>query len=417
MAASEAPTGWASWPNRLLLAALALMPSLFNLTLPVFIALGLHKLWKSRKLWREALDTHWPLCSLLSVTLALTPFAAEPARHLYGWLCQLAFGALIWLLIRQSLRDDGLQATDVLSALLLGALPICLIGWLQYFNLGFIVRFLALPPSDGLWSFFLIDWLVVPVQHAHARVYSLFFAPPMLGVYLATLLPLALNKVQQAKSRERQALWGLTLFLLLSVLALSFTRIAWIAAIISVALYLLLCGTRRAALWLLAGSATLAALSLIALPGIWMHTWQRMSTLLALENHSNSGRLEIWLRSWEAILARPLTGHGLLSFWPVFPDYRWRMPHTHSLILQQLFETGLIATTLFYAWLSQVFRRLGRDPFETGIGCSLLAWLICGWADHPGFESRNLLLFWILAGISTYLKSRVAVYPSLSAPS
>ena len=76
-------------------------------------------------------------------------------------------------------------------------------------------------------------------------------------------------------------------------------------------------------------------------------------------------------------------------------------------VLFRLFQ-GLIVLAAIYA---VTFFLVAATP---GL---LLAWLICGWADHPGFESRNLLLFWILAGISTYLKSRVAVYPSLSAPS
>ncbi|MEZ0373389.1 MAG: O-antigen ligase family protein, partial [Candidatus Sericytochromatia bacterium] len=384
--------------NRLLLCLFLLLPFFHLLSLPLLAGLGAWTLWQQRSSLGQRLRECLPLLFLLGTTLLLTPWTLDPARHLYGWVVHLAWYIFVYVFVRLRL-DAGLKPESLVTVLLAGAVPICLLGWVQYANFGFVIRTLPLPPGDGLWSFYLIDLVMVPVQHAHARIYSLFYAPPMLGVYLAVLLPLGLHRLQKARSARARLLWAGTLFLLVSGLVLSYTRIAWIAAAIAAGAWFAAAGSRRILLWLLACLALLGGISL-AWPPLWQQAWERLLSIGSLEHYSNAGRIEIWQRSWQAFCTHWFSGTGLLNFWRVFPEYRWRWPHAHSLLLQQLLEMGLVATCLFYAWLGTLFRRLGSEPLARALGCGLLAWLVCGWADYPAYEPRNQFLFWTLAALA-----------------
>ncbi|MEZ0375383.1 MAG: O-antigen ligase family protein, partial [Candidatus Sericytochromatia bacterium] len=353
--------------NRLLLCLFLLLPFFHLLSLPLLAGLGAWTLWRQRSGLGGLLRCEGLLLiALLGTSLLLTPWTLDPARHLYGWVVHLAWYVFVYVFVRLRL-DVGLKPESLVTVLLAGAVPICLLGWVQYANFGFVIRALPLPPGDGLWSFFLIDLVMVPVQHAHARIYSLFYAPPMLGVYLAVLLPLGLHKLQQARSVRARLLWAGTLFLLVSGLVLSYTRIAWIAAAIAAGAWFAAAGSRRILLWLLACLALLGGISL-AWPPLWQQAWERLLSIGSLEHYSNAGRIEIWQRSWQAFCAHWFSGTGLLSFWRVFPEYRWRWPHAHSLLLQQLLEMGLVSTCLFYAWLGTLFRRLGSEPLARALG-------------------------------------------------
>lgn len=373
---------------------------MLNLVLLPLVLLGLWTGWQQRYDLPELLKRSELrlLLLILAGTLFLTPWLSEPGRHLYGWLMQLAGGMGLYLLLRLRLQAGGLQSAQVVTSLLSGACGICLLGWVQYANLGLEARLLPLPPSDGLWSFYLVDWIMIPVQHAHYRVYSLFYAPPMFGVYLVLLLPLALAQLQLSK---RSLLWGTLLVLMSVMLVLSLTRIAWLAALLAIGVYLWGQGTGRQLTAL--GVSTVGILGLALLwPPIAHDVLVRLQTLTELEHHSSAGRLEIWLSCWELIKTRWLTGYGLLNFWQILPEYRWRWPHAHSLFLQQLLEYGLWLTAAWYVWLAGLLRHVPRRPLAWACACSLLAWLVCGWADDPAYEPRNRLLFWVIAALLSH---------------
>lgn len=394
--------------NALLLGLCLLMPYCFNLTVIPLVLLAASSFWRARRelgrLLRERSD--WPLYLLLGWTLVISPFTLDASRHLYGWLVQSAGFVGLYLLIRLRICRFGLDLDKLLGSLLLGAAGICILGWVQFANFGFVIRSLPLPPSDGLWSFYLIDLIMIPIQHAHYRVYSLFYAPPMLGVYLSLLLPIAVYKLQQARAERFRLLWALVLFLLLSNLLLSYTRIAWLAAAISLPILLLHAtkgkGLVKVGVGALSGLGALIGISL-ALPSIGVMARERALTIFSLEHYSNAGRLQIWQRSWDAFLSHWFSGNGILCFWRAVPEYLWLWPHTHSLLLQQLFETGVIGALLWYLWLGARLRGLGSDQLGWAIGCAVLAWLICGWADYPGYEPRNQFVFWALLALGNSL--------------
>lgn len=70
-----------------------------------------------------------------------------------------------------------------------------------------------------------------------------------------------------------------------------------------------------------------------------------------------SGRQQIWATAWEGFLLKPITGHGLSSFLMyseyVFMDGRNYTSSTHNLLLQLLYELGIVGTTavLGAVWL------------------------------------------------------------------
>lgn len=323
-----------------------------------------------------------------------------PSIHFYGVAVQAIYFAALYVLIRRKCKQEILKPENLIHSLLLGSVGICLLGIMQYLNYGLIVRSIQLPPSQGLWGFYLIDWIMIPIQHAHARVYSLFYAPPMYGLYLSLLLPLSLYCLQQAQSRKAQALWCLVVGLISLNLLMSFTRIAWIAAAISCLIYMLRYGSRP--LWRsISGGALLLVCLSFLWPPLWQHAWQRIQSILSLTHHSNVGRLEIWSKSWQVFWQKPLTGHGFFSFASLFPQWRGLWPHSHSMLLQSLLETGLISTSLFYGFLLSCVKKWGQQPLHWACACSLLAYMICGWVDHVAFDARNVFVFWLVLAIGS----------------
>jgi hypothetical protein len=79
-----------------------------------------------------------------------------------------------------------------------------------------------------------------------------------------------------------------------------------------------------------------------------------------------TGRTDIWALSWEAIQSRFWAGYGYGAFWSnpwgpateIWDALNWRVPSSHSGVLELWLGLGFVGVALFAALLLRTFRRV-----------------------------------------------------------
>jgi putative inorganic carbon (HCO3(-)) transporter len=163
------------------------------------------------------------------------------------------------------------------------------------------------------------------------------------------------------------------------------------------------------------------ALSLLLIPALAVaYVWQagdlmksRAETIDEFRTESSAAtRLEAWGAAWNMMRAYPMTGVGLASFGPAFPDHSVKEPReAHNTILQVAGESGafaglalllLLAGTLLALWRNAA--RLRAVPQQEGDG-HILALLneatlvaLCGFSVCALFLSLQMyeILYFLL---------------------
>ena len=157
-------------------------------------------------------------------------------------------------------------------------------------------------------------------------------------------------------------------------LALTFSRGAWLAALVGVLLLLALVPGR------VRGTVPLVAIAVV-LAGAVLVQW---SDRLEAEARSifslttNRNRMVLWRIAWTMVLDRPLTGSGLNTFAVLYPRYRTpdavdeAPPFSHNIFLNMAVEGGV----------------LGALGFAAMVGAGLVAgWR---WLRRPGPVGRTV---------------------------
>lgn len=237
--------------------------------------------------------------------------------------------------------------------------------------------------------------------------------------YVLILVFVFLGKVLRRESRFSLNM-GLLLALLLA-LALSFSRTAWIAAVLFGAVLILsMLSWRKAVLSL----ALLALLGGVFVGAVAMFEDHDGALRQRLQAFSSPGRFlatpnllwrfGFWQRAANMIEEYPLTGVGVGLFYSLGPEYvdpeqkewllthglekpTWEMENAHNYFLQLAAELGLPAMLLFIAALLMIllpWQRRDRDLL-LGIGAYLFTWLM----SHPLLLFEQQLLFWTALGI------------------
>jgi O-antigen ligase len=159
------------------------------------------------------------------------------------------------------------------------------------------------------------------------------------------------------------------LFLLATVfsflcLTLTYTRGAWLGAIVAILLTFLLSSGRKK-------TASLVALVLIVIaPLASHHVRERVTSFTQLPEMSISGRFSMWLSATQVAKDHPLFGVGLMDLKEVYdrykrPDSGFRSGHMHSDFFQVLASTGLLGLAAFLWFLRSVCGLLLRNLLST----------------------------------------------------
>ena len=228
--------------------------------------------------------------------------------------------------------------------------------------------------------------------HAQAQLFSV--NPNEVAGVIAFLLPLAI-----AACLDSQRLWRFLLSAaaaeLFVVLLLDQSRTAIVAAVIATALLGSWRARRLSAPLVIAGIASSLAILY----------WLRRDPLLG-------GRLEIWGVALRIIPHFFWTGVGIGQFDVVYAAYNPAagsgdyIPHAHNLILQAALDLGIfgaaaylgvLACGLMLAW--QGAARPTRSWLASGLGCSLVGFLLFGISDTIAPGARGGVFLWAVLGL------------------
>ncbi|MCS6923930.1 MAG: O-antigen ligase family protein, partial [Fimbriimonadales bacterium] len=209
------------------------------------------------------------------------------------------------------------------------------------------------------------------------RVFASFFNPNLLAGYLTMTAPLTMGvlllvgrELPEPRRRVYAALLTVGLWLQLSALTLTASRLGILSALGALAVLLWLVGA-----WKLLSREFLLRLGVVGLLWLlvfWISTpaTQRLTPQAAAQDvHSGAFRVETWKGSVRAALANPLFGVGTGAFEWGYPRYA-EVGYTrsaHNTYLELAAESGLPAllciVALAWGWLSRAAQReLPPDP-------------------------------------------------------
>jgi O-antigen ligase len=344
----------------------------------------------------------------LLLALALTPYSrAEAIRELLRW-CE-AF--LIWLMALALVRRPW-QIVGLIACLLLAPAAEALIGVAQFIT------------GNGPPSFRISPTL------AFVRAYGTIGQPNSFAGYMNMAWPLATaifgfsildfrfhaqSKVQNRKSKILLVLGSCCLaLLLLSALAASLSRGAWVGAACGGVGMALALGS-RARRWALAvlglGAVALALGGAGLLPRILADRLVSITRYLAIfdagavaitsQNFAVVERMAQMQAGWDMFLAHPLTGVGPGNYTLAYPDFAigtWYASrgHAHNYYIHMLAETGIIGALAYLTLMAGIFcqaiatlRAHNRTIWRSAaIGCCGIIAAVVG---HDLFENLHVL--------------------------
>ncbi|MBW6468938.1 MAG: O-antigen ligase family protein [Coriobacteriia bacterium] len=364
-------------------------------------------------------DIVWGLLGgLVAWTGISTAFSPHRALAVLGQserlegLVTIALFALLYGLALQVVRKAA-DARIIITALASAAGLLALYGLAQY--VGFDPADYALEQYDFA-----------------GRAFATFGNPNFLAGLLVLALPLPGALALGSKSRPTQIAWMAVSIVVIAAIFVTFTRGAWIASLIQVALGVvvwrhLTTGSMSRAMRTLLGLglvvvAVLFAMSLTARGDL--SVVDRVTDALSGVGSANERSLLVPI-SWEAALERPLTGYGPDAFLPAFRQHRSddyviafsaqdTMNNAHSWPLQYAVTLGIPGALLLITVLGAGIWRARRVAFapkageerQRGAGEVLMAaaWVSCvGFAVHMLFNVAvpgSVVPFWVLLGLA-----------------
>src|SRR3989441_2657378 len=216
--------------------------------------------------------------------------------------------------------------------------------------------------------------------------------PDFLGIFLAMLLPVAFAKLVSRRPITTRILAANLLAVLFLGLLATFTRAAWIGAVVGVVVVLVL---RRGGfhIWpfvisasvLAVGFATLAGIA-AARPssgggGIGQALITRIASIADLGSGTQNKRIATWGDTLPLIASRPIVGYGPDTFGLVYPQFErinqrfvlWDKPHQDALGVGA--SQGIIGL-LAYLWIIvAVVRAFWRGRFQRGAVALFAGWV------------------------------------------
>jgi O-antigen ligase len=227
-----------------------------------------------------------------------------------------------------------------------------------------------------------------------------------LGTYLLFPLSWILSFLilRRPYSRSDFLKAALVLLLLLTSLALTFSRGAWLGCCFAcLALSFL---SRK---WqLLLGLTVLLAIVIASFPIVQLR-FQGQGTL-----GIDSGRFEIWFGALKMFEQSPIWGKGIGTFMDRIQNYysgEQGAVYAHNSYLQMLAETGISGFCAFMVFLASFFRKAlrhyGNYPtwFLAGALAGTFGFLTHSFFDNQLYSLQMSYLFWLMAGLLASVSS------------
>ncbi|TBU92867.1 hypothetical protein DNJ95_12705 [Stutzerimonas kirkiae] len=278
--------------------------------------------------WPWLLMLAWMALSALWATEPEVPVSSQVKRGLYIALFLLAIG-LLYDYSPSLLRRVVLLSVSVVA---LGSLATLLYQFL---------------------------WLDRPLGYRAYRIYTLGWGgfadyqhPVVAGIFHGSVAAWAFGMAVERKASLRQVAFWLLVFTVLTVyVLLSYSRGAWVSLFCAVLASILMQRSRLGWCLLGVGGGTLALIALLF----------RESVLFELQSRQLSGRSIIWEHVFEMMSGHWLYGQGLgTTFSFPLPNSILTITHAHSLYLQQVYDSGLVALLLLLWGLSMLCLKAWR---------------------------------------------------------
>ncbi len=366
-----------------------------------------------------------PLTLLSLYTTATFLFKAARGKRVIALeavdLCVLGFAAVTGIF-------GGLTSVDVMSSLPAVALHVSYM--LMYFVAANTIKsrrlvrktvsaMLLAGFASGLMGIYQnivglessVSWIDTEMfAEIGSRVIGPFDNPNVFGEYLVMLLPLAIGVTISQKGKLRLA-GAISSASMLLALIYTWSRGAWLAAMITIAIMLLMYSSYLLKL----GLPALVAVPFLpaVLPSSIV---SRIMSIGDLADTSTAYRVSIWTASVRMIEDMFLPGIGMGSnvFLQVYPAYALSGAsyalHAHNLFLQITIETGALGIILFAALLLMFFKTIFSCFYHVteketstlilAVGMGIMAILIQGLTDYVWFNYRIVLSFWLFMGIA-----------------
>ena len=253
------------------------------------------------------------------------------------------------------------------------------------------------------------DWLDTSYfGDIDGRVVSLFENPNVLAVYLVMSLPLLLTKLSQAGNRREKLLALLSVAALITCAVLTWSRGAWVAILVSVAVMGLI-NNRNTFKWLIALGAVAPVFAFL-LPRTVV---KRFLSIGDLADSSSYYRVYTWRGTLRAIADHFWSGagYGMSAYAEIYPQYAYAgieaAIHSHNLFLQILFSTGIFGLVIFLAVIF-LFAQKSLESMKnndmvklpvSAIFSAVLGVLVMGLFDYVWYSYRIFFMFWIMIGL------------------
>lgn len=247
------------------------------------------------------------------------------------------------------------------------------------------------------------------------RIFATFTSPNLLAGYMLLIVPLSIGYAVYGKRWWSRTVGLLSALLGVTALVLTFSRGAYIAALVGLVLTGFLLARLRGegipgrtiVMGTLVGVGvlvTLAAVSWLASGNTFAYTGLVGGAVSSME-----GRLDFWRGAFEMIARSPWLGMGLGSFataLPAFQEGSSYSRYAHNVYLQAFAETGLVGGVVFVSLLSTVvcvvLRRVMSQADRIGVAAAVggIAWLIQNGVDYGYYIPVAGLGFWTLMGLA-----------------
>lgn len=291
----------------------------------------------------------------------------------------------------------GQGKEKALYAFLAGALCVAAYGFFQYAD----AHDMAKDLTAQSW----VDPERFPLLRR--RMYSTLENPNLLGAYLLMIISALSSFFLYEKKGRRKYIFGIVLLVLLTCLALTYSRGAWVAAGGIVAGLAIFHDKRFGLLFLLVPIGLLFYHGQIA---------ERFLSLFRGDDTSVDLRFALWESTRAMIEEHPLLGIGWGSYFLAYPDYNFFIQndnvlifHAHNMYLNMLAEVGIPGGLAFLAaFFAQgiiayrIFKG-GETAFDRAMGLggmlAVILIAIISFGDHVLFSRSVSFCFWSLAGL------------------
>lgn len=247
------------------------------------------------------------------------------------------------------------------------------------------------------------------------RVTSFLGNPNMLGAYLVIVFPFAMAQMLLEQKGFNRFIYFVCSASLLVCIILTYSRGAWLGAIVALAIFLLTSNFRN--IWMLLLGAASIPVWIYLLPQSILN---RFNSIFAMSDSSTVYRFNTWKGVWSMISDNIWTGigYGESAFKQVYPQYAVSgtetVMHSHNIFLQVLVEMGIIGFIVFaltmmmfsQKCLGNIKARSRRSQSRLMISAGfsgIMGSLVMGLTDHIWYNYRVFLIFWIIVSLTISL--------------